>query len=294
MGIYSRDYVRDSSGGRHGWNELPVCTRLIIVTVAIFFLQQIFPTLDDWFDLSLASAKQGQVWRFVTYAFLHDRFDVWHLLFNMLGLWYFGREVENIYGAREFTFFYLASAVVAGAGFVVWQAMTAPREFQNIPVVGASGAVLAVMTLFASHYPYHKIGILYGLIFIEARWVVVIYAIVDLLPVMRQLSGEPELSSVAHAAHLLGIAFGWLYFRNGWRVSNGFNFSFLTTFPRRWRQSRTRQSVRVFAPEPESPADLEAEVDRILAKIHEQGSGSLTEREQATLTKASRQFKSRL
>jgi len=310
MGINSRDYVRESTGRNGGWgDDIPAVKWLIIVTVAVFFLQQIatHPAgnaqgrafgqresyINEWFDLSLDEIRTGQVWRFVTYAFLHDRHGVWHLLFNMLGLWWFGSEMERLYLSKEFTLFYLAAAAVSGIGFVAWQFLTLLPGEPSIPVVGASGAVLAAMTLYATHYPHHKIGLFYGLISVEVRWVVALYAVIDLIPVLQSLQGERSFSGVAHAAHLLGILFGWMYRHYQWRLSNWLDLSSLQSLPRRWRQSRTKRTVRVYDPEPQSATDLDTELDRILAKIHEHGTSSLTEREQSILTQASQQYKNR-
>ncbi len=306
MGIYSRDYVRESNSRGGGWgDDIPACKWLIIITVVVFVLQLVVTHpvgearvpgftdresyLNDWFSLSLDDLKSGQIWRLVTYAFLHDREDILHLFFNMLGLWWFGSEMERLYGSREFTAFYLAAAVASGLGFVLWQMVTPLPP--DVPVVGASGAVLAALTLYATHYPREKIGLFYGLIFIEVRWVVALYAAMDLIPVIRTLQGEAVWSSVAHAAHLLGILFGWSYRHFGWHLSDWLDFSALKSLPKRWRKAQVKKNLRVFTPEPEP--DLDGEVDRILAKIHEQGSDSLTEREQAVLTKASQQYKNR-
>ena len=302
MGIYSRDYVRESSGGRHGWgDDTPACKWLIIITGVAFLLQVIITQrvpgggqssyLEEWFSLSRDDLVSGQVWRLVTYAFLHDRHSLWHLLFNMLGLWWFGSEVERLYRSKEFTLFYLAAAAAAGIGFVGWQLLAIPWNQPAGPVIGASGAVLAVLTLYATHYPREKIGILYGLVFIEVRWVVALYAAMDLLPVLQSLQGEPISSGVAHAAHLIGIAFGLLYRRFGWHFSGWLDFSRAKNLPRRWRQSQVKKNLRVYDPEPAT--DLESELDRILAKIHDEGSGSLTDREQSILTRASQQYKNR-
>lgn len=308
MGIYSRDYVRESPGSAGGFSgETPACKWLILITVIVFVLQVVVTHessqperrafgmresyVNDWGALSLTDMKTGQVWRLVTYAFLHARADLWHLLFNMLGLWWFGAEMERLYGSKEFSFFYLAAAVAAGAGYVLWQLATLQAGERAPPVVGASGAVLAAMTLYATHYPREKIGLFYGLIFIEVRWVVALYAAMDLLPVLQSLQGERVLTGVAHAAHLLGIAFGLLYRHYRWHLSSLINLSAIGNLSRRWRQRRVRQTLKVYEPEPD--VNLDVEVDRILAKIHEQGSSSLTEREQAILTKASQQYKNR-
>ena len=92
---------------------------------------------------------QGQVWRLLTHAFCHDRYGVFHILFNMLFLYWFGCTLESMYGSREFLLFYLAAAVFAGLAFVGLDLYTGSR----IPGIGASGAVMAVTMLYAMHFP---------------------------------------------------------------------------------------------------------------------------------------------
>src|SRR5262249_882062 len=111
-----------------------------------------------------AKVLHGEVWRLVTYAFLHDTQTPWHILFNMLFLWWFGSDVEDLYGPREFTAFYLVSAVFGGVVHVLLDALGwhqgvqvpgPPGELVRLlpPVVGASGAVTTVMVLCAIHFP---------------------------------------------------------------------------------------------------------------------------------------------
>jgi membrane associated rhomboid family serine protease len=194
--------------------------------------------------------------------------------------------MERMYGTREFTAFYLVAAIASGIGFVVWQMAIG----YNARVIGASGAVLAVMTLFATHYPGLKIYV-YGIFPIEIRWMIALYVLLDLWPVLQELRGGHPGSGVAHAAHLFGILFGWLYRRFHWHFSGWLRGFSLQRLPRRWRQTQAKRSLKVYDPEPQ--ANLESEVDRILEKIHEHGSGSLTEREQHILSQASQQYKNR-
>lgn len=307
MGIYSRDYVRESSGRGGGWgDDIPAVKRLIIITVVVFIAQVVFTHpyvtpegqavreyrvsyLEDWFALDWDKVRIGQVWRLVTCAFLHNIRDPWHILMNMLGLWWFGSEMERLYGSKEFTLFYLAAAAASSVGFILWQIAAGDSG----TAIGASGAVLAALTLYATHYPREKLYLFYGLFPVEVRWVVVFYAVMDLLPVLRSLQGETLYSGVGHAAHLIGIVFGFAYRHYDWRLAGWLDFSVLQSLPRRWRQSRTKRTIRVYDEEPPSATDIDTEVDRILAKITEQGSGSLTDREQAILTKASQQYKNR-
>ena len=108
MGIYDRDYYRRDRSGVFAIFEGTgqVCTTIIVVTVAAFILQVVtgVPPLalnsgpiTDTFDFDYRAISQhGQVWRLLTYAFLHSTGNIWHIVFNMLLFWMVGREIEAI------------------------------------------------------------------------------------------------------------------------------------------------------------------------------------------------------
>lgn len=295
MGIYNRDYVRhtDRYGGGTsadgtGWK------RLIAITIGVFILQILttrrgggVSLVQQWLELDPELVLQGQVWRLLTYAFCHTNQDLFHILFNMLWIWYFGSTLEGIYGTREFVLFYLSAALFAGLvflGFGLW--MHDPAH-----VVGASGAVLGTVMLMALHFPRQQLLIL-GLFPIEMRWMVLLIVVADSIPVLRDLQGADLRSTTAHTAHLWGLAFGYLYFARQWRIEPLFGRG----FGRRLRSAfqRRPKNIRVYEPPSQEPASrLDAQVDSILAKIHEKGEASLTDNERETLRKASQRYKNR-
>jgi hypothetical protein len=210
----------------------------------------------------------------------------------MLGLWIFGAQVEPIYGPREFLRFYLTGALVSSLGFLAVQLVVG----RGGTMVGASGAVMAVTMLCALYYPSMKILVMFVLP-VELRWLVVIYVIYDMYPLLMQLGGARLLDNVAHAAHLGGLGYGYLYKRYDLRYSRlmaGWSWP-------RWKRlvktttRRKPESVRLYEP-PEEHAptpDLKVQVDEILAKISALGEASLTESERKILKEASRRFKKR-
>jgi membrane associated rhomboid family serine protease len=236
----------------------------------------------------------GQIWRLLTAAFLHGGF--WHILFNMLFLWWFGHDMEDIYGSREFLAFYIAATLISSVAYVAWQLVDGSRT----PAVGASGAVMAVMVLFAMHYPHYKI---YMFWFIPISiWLFVLFKVLEDAYVF--LSGQ--FSMVGVTAHLGGAAFGFLYFKREWRVLNA--LSWLPSFSSLRRQVRPRPRLRLYqedvdadvepVPTTSAPASavdeqLEAQLDAVLAKVARSGKESLTENERQILLRASEIYKRR-
>ena len=224
-----------------------------------------------------------QVWRLVTYAFCHSEASVWHIVFNMLALWFFGPTLERMYGTREFTWFYLMGAVAAGLVFMILEQFF----LGNLtPVIGASGAVMAVLMLYAIHYPRQIIRI-WGIIPIEVRWIVGIFIIVDLFPVLQSLGGRMTGDNVAHSAHLGGLAFGYLYFKfqlRFERLFSGFRLPDMSS-----KRSVSRGNLRLYEP----PDNFDAAVDEILQKISKEGEASLSDQEREILKTASQRYKKR-
>lgn len=321
MGIHSRDYIRESSGSGYGGSGFggsgytsggvpSVCKKLIIANIVVFVLQMVITVqrqpppgvilteaerqilahhpesvITTWLDLDpVKTVRQGQIWRLVTYSFCHDRYGVLHILFNMLFLWWFGRTLELMYGSREFLILYLTAAVFSGFCFVAF------AFFMNdmTPAIGASGAVWTVLGLYAFHYPRRQI-LLFMILPIEIRWFVTIYAIFDIHPILLSLGGTDLADGVAHSAHVGGLAFGYLYYRFQWRLEN--LLSGLSGFKLK-RVVRRGPKLKIYEPKARKE-NLDARVDEILAKIHEQGESSLTDKERSILTEASQRYKDR-
>jgi membrane associated rhomboid family serine protease len=330
MGIYDRDYVR-----REGFTFLGsfsergrVCKWLIGINVVAFLVQVVTRPADPytfslgWFsdalDLEVGKVLHGQIWRLLSYSFLHDPDTIWHILFNMLFLWWFGSDVEEMYGPREFLAFYLSACLVGGVLFVASSVAWVPN---TLPCLGASGGVLAVLTLCAIHFP---------------RRVILLFFILPIpLPLflLFVLAGDAYVfltraeSGTAVAAHLGGALFAGLYYRSrirlmdwlppfwdreywqGWRrrlfgprlrlfvddsVKDKWNA------PKRRPSSSAAQSI--YRPEegtqqsvsaPVADEHLEAKMDAILEKISRVGKENLTESEREFLLRASEIFRRR-
>ncbi len=210
MGIYDREYYRGETTGSHWFNGIaPVCKTLIAINVAVFVLEMVLHWNfgdRDFAGRFLAASPEYTLrhlylWELVSATFLHA--DIWHLFGNMLFLWVVGREMEAIYGSRDFLAFYLCAAVVSTLGWVLFDASSAPAgEFHD--VIGASGAVMGVVTLFTLFYPKRE---MLFIIVPMPMWVVLaIYLFFPLLP-----QAQAFLHDVAVESHLAGAAFGVIY-----------------------------------------------------------------------------------
>jgi membrane associated rhomboid family serine protease len=203
-------------------------------------------------------------WSLVTYAFLHA--DTLHLLFNMIGLFFFGPRLESALGSRRFLGLYFTSAVAAAIASLF-------TPFAAI--VGASGAVFGVLFGFAKFWPRDRIYF-WGIIPIEARWFIVLLALYSIL------GGFTGGGGIAHFAHLGGLVGGWLFFKFlEWRSpARRFKKKATPDFGRATRSDLERW--RSIPREALHPVNRE-ELDRIMRKVDEHGPQSLDNRERAYL-----------
>lgn len=306
MGIYDRDYYRRQGPSFLGSisDRGQACKWLIGINIVCYILQMITePRVDgnlvilhpghglftDALILNVDEVLHGQVWRLLTYAFLHDA-SIWHIGINMVFLWWFGSDVEDIYGSREFLAVYLLSAVLGGIAFVL--AAEAGLSHGSL-CLGASGAVTAVMVLCALHYPTRVI--LLFLFLPVPIWLFVGFQVFH--DAFSFLSGIETGTAVT--VHLAGAMFGFVYYKRHWRVLSWWA-QLLSLLPQ-----RTRPRLRIYREESRKPAavtatpvrdeddQLEAKLDAVLEKVARFGQGSLTDSERQTLLRASEVYKKR-
>jgi len=295
MGINDRDYVRRSGPSFLGSfvERGTICKWLIGVNVVVFVVQLLTRTgpandpFTDALQLDVNKVFHGEVWRLFTHAFLHDTRESFptHILFNMLFLWWFGTDVEDLYGPREFLAFYLSSAVVAAVVFCVAHLAGLGGGLGY----GASGAVLGVIVLCACHYPTRTIRLMF-LIPVPLWILVLAYVGMDAYTFLSQ-----QETTTAVAAHLGGAAFGFAYYKLNWRISPTID----RLWPNidLWRRRAVRPRLRVYREEPEpvraavsaDPEEdrIKAEMDAVLEKISRVGRENLSADDLEVLQRAS-------
>jgi membrane associated rhomboid family serine protease len=291
MGISDRDYVRSSgrssSLGGFGWD---VIGWLIAVSIVIYVVQLLTAANPDaftsWFDLRPSAVLHGQIWRLLTYDFLHDHNNLWHIIINLYVLYIAGQKLLSNHTEKEFLLFYLASGLAAGVAFFFWQL----ARGSDVGAIGASGSVAAVLTLYALYWPHDRWLIFY-ILPVPVLVLVLLSAAFDLYPILLELGGQEPRDNIAHMAHLGGMAFALVYYKLDWRIEpfiGDFSLKKLT------RAFRRKPRLRVHRPvQEESQFDMQSHMDELLEKISRQGEASLTTEERETLNRISRQLRSR-
>ena len=194
----------------------PVVKNLIIANAMVFLAQHIFYNQGNPLELygALWPVESGnfKIWQLITHMFMHDVHSFFHILFNMLALWMFGRILESYWGPKRFFQFYMICGLVAGISHLL---------FQNGGgyAVGASGAVMGVLAAFAYLFPNSPLYIMLIPIPIKAKYAIPGLMALDLFGGIAQVEGD----NIAHWAHLGGALAGLalVYF---WNKKNRRNF----------------------------------------------------------------------
>lgn len=248
----------------------PWVTRLIVANVAMFLVSAIQPFVFRLF-LLVPLLVPLRPWTLVTYMFLHA--GLLHLLFNMLALYFFGPRLEARLGGRQFLWLFFLSGLMGAVLSLITP---------TAAIVGASGAVFGVLLGYARYWPRDVIYI-WGILPIEARWLVVIMTALSLYGGVGGGRG-----GIAHFAHLGGFLGAFLYLKWRERTSPAAQFrAKAASAPRRSTgNSADLRRWRAIRRDNMHPVNRE-EVDRLLDKIEASGVASLTPEEKAFLDRLS-------
>lgn len=324
MGIYDRDYYREATRN-HLDGRVQAFVLLIVLYVGIYILQ--IATRDEGrvrqqpgpgpvteaLVLNADKVMQGEVWRLVTFAFVHDPLNPMPLACNVIFLIFFGRFVEDILGWKEFLGFYLVSGFLAGLGFLLISGVG------NIggTLAGPQASITAVLLLVAMQNP--KRTVLLFFVVPCPIWFVVVFNV--LLDVAGYLGGA--VNPVVLAAHAVAAGFAVVYFRYHLVVT-----SWLPSWFSGSSRARSKPQLQIYRDPVDRDSDpspaalsgsmpsargavpatassatatatsaideqLEAKLDAVLDKVKKYGQESLTEEERAVLFRASEIYRKR-
>ena len=218
--------------------RMSLCLTLIFINVAIFLVQAIIAVygppesqtvVQDYFCLSAKGLANGYFWQIFTYQFMHAAPSPFHLLFNMIGLFFIGRAIEEAYGWRVLLRVYLIAGVAGGLlqSGLVWAGWC-----MDLPMVGASASVFGLLAVFTRAFPERQLTLLIFFVLpVNVRagtifWVALIWSIFGVvflrIPPDLGLGEFTHGETVAHGGHLGGLLAGWMVV--GMIVAGTFSF----------------------------------------------------------------------
>ena len=203
-------------------SNVPTATKnIIIINVLVMIMTMLNEDMMyEKFALFYPTSPFFHIWQPLTHMFMHGGF--WHLFFNMYTLYFFGRVLEERWGAKKFLIFYFvtglgAALVHTGVEWLQmnhWMSQVAEgsmaahaniHALKMTPTVGASGAIYGVLMGFAMLYPDAILSLIFPPISMRAKWFVLIFGGIELLTGITGVGG-----GIAHFAHLGGLIFGYI------------------------------------------------------------------------------------
>lgn len=186
--------------GTSNQRTTPIVLNLIIINALVYIAQMIMDKtvgLTNYLALYSVHSEYFKPYQLVTHMFAHSPATFFHILFNMYALWMFGTVLERVWGAKKFLIFYLVCGLAAGVAQMFAMDI-------NGSAVGASGAIMGLLAAFAYLFPDTKFYILPFPFPIKAKYMVAIFAAIDLF------GGLHPGDNIAHFAHLGGLVMGFI------------------------------------------------------------------------------------
>lgn len=213
------------------FSSIPMVTKnLIIINLLFWVASLVLPkvgiNLVELLGLHFPGVKDFYPYQFVSYMFMHDTASFTHVLFNMFGVYMFGRVLEDVWGPKRFLTFYLVTGIGAGLiqelvwwysvqsfasanGISLGQLVATDPSLNYLITIGASGSVFGILLAFAMLFPNVPLYLMFIPIPIKAKYFVILYGIAELSMGVGNFGGD----SVAHFAHLGGMLFGYFMVR---------------------------------------------------------------------------------
>ena len=247
---------------------------LVLVNVVVYVLQSLSGKEDVFFRLfglvPSSFLSELMVWQPLTYMFFHAPFyssvGISHILLNMLGLWVFGRELEQAWGKNNFLKYYFVTGIGSGLVTFLFQINS------DSPVIGASGAVYGVLLAYGLSYPNRMLYI-WGIIPVKSLWLVIIMGAIAFFGLLGNADG------ISHVTHISGMVIGYFMLNKKWR----------------WRELlfKIRKKTIEFQVQRHEEKSIkkiliQKDIDSILEKIQKVGFSGLSDAEQSKLYEASK------
>ena len=247
---------------------------LVSVNFCIYILQSVSGKEDVFFRLfglvPSTFMSDLMLWQPFTYMFFHAPFyssvGISHILLNMLGLWVFGRELEQAWGKTKFLRYYFITGI--GSGLITYFFQMGSDN----PVIGASGAVYGILLAYGISYPNRMLYI-WGLIPVRSMWLVIIMGSIAFFGLLGNADG------ISHVTHISGMLIGYVLLKKKWRWRDIW-FAI--------RKKTIEFQVQRYEEKSIKKNMLQKDIDVILEKIQKVGFIGLSDKEKNKLYEASK------
>ncbi|MDH5720823.1 MAG: rhomboid family intramembrane serine protease [Spirochaetia bacterium] len=281
---------------RFGPQITPAVKGLIIINVVIYIVQFISSLvmqdygasnqIQDIFSLDpKIIVNKFYFWQIFTYQFLHSQRDIMHILFNMFALWMFGSELEEKWGKKFFTRYYLVCGTGAGVFIFLIPVLLGQVEFA-LPTIGASGAVYGILLAYAVYWPDRYLLFMF-IIPVKVKYFVLVMGLVSFYFTLQTTGTAGGISHVGHFGGLLTGYFYLFYLVKKKNHPHPHSFTDKWNFIKRYKTAKKRREWQKKEQEKYDMMHMEEKIDAILDKISRHGIKSLSAYEKKFLRKAS-------
>jgi membrane associated rhomboid family serine protease len=247
---------------------------LISINFVIYVLQSLAGKEDIFFRLfglvPNVFISELMLWQPFTYMFFHAPYyssvGISHILLNMLGLWVFGRELEQAWGKSKFLKYYFLTGIGSGLITYLFQINS------DNPVIGASGAVYGILLAYGISFPNRMLYI-WGLIPVRSIWLVVIMGSIAFFGLLGRADG------ISHVTHISGMFIGYMLLKKKWKLAEIIFAMRKKTVEFQVQRKEDRAIKKKY---------INRDIDIILEKIKEVGFSGLSNEEQSKLYEASK------
>ncbi len=284
---------------RFGGPITPAVKNLMIINGGIFLLQNLiglfYPNMIEiLFGLNHTGLVQEfKIWQIFTYMFLHGGWL--HIIFNLLTLWMFAGELEQLWGSKNFTRYYIYTGIGAGIFIAIMNFFvytSHPINFNELKyqptTIGASGAIYAILLAYGMTWPNREV-LIYFIIPIKIKYLVIIFGLIEFFGSLSNVSGSG--SNISHIGHLGGLFSGFIYIYFKKNLSRASSYS-KQKFKNENFVSQTIKAARLKKKKLEIDNRIKAKkiIDELLEKIAKSGMGSLTSEEKKNLEWARKHY----
>ena len=276
---------------RFGGPITPMVKKLMIINGAIFLLQQFVNlfspgAMESLFGLNhIGLIHEFRIWQLFTYMFLHGGWL--HIIFNLLALWMFAGELENLWGSKLFLRYYLYGGIGAGLFISIMNYIIFNKYMANPTTIGASGALYAILLAYGMIWPNREV-LLYFLFPVKMKYLVLIFGLMEFFGTLSSIGGQG--GNISHIGHLGGLISGYLfimYKRRGKIVR-----PVSPTSKKENLLGRLMKKIRLTKKRKEIDTRIKAKkiIDDLLEKIARSGMSSLSPEEKRQLEWARRHY----
>lgn len=272
----------------HRFMERNVVEKIIILTILIFIFTYLFNTLSflfntdanlivEWFSLKPSfELLLYRPWTIISYGFLHIGF--FHILFNLMILYYFGTLFLDFFDSKQFLTYYLLGIFSGGLIYMLSYNYLPALQTQQTLLVGASAGVTAIVVGIASYIPNYSLNFRF-IGSIKLVYIAIAMVILDVVQI-------PTGNAGGHLAHLGGALMGFLLTRY---LNKGSQF--IAIWNGLWSTSKKTPLKTVYKNRKSEPTSTsfnfdQKKIDSILDKISKSGYDTLTKEEKDYLFKA--------